>query len=92
MQESTGRFPRTGWRPSSWMEQVMVTREYMARSAVLWVGRRGTEMARAMLRALGIPYRERAPRIGVPIAEDRYTEIMECFGNAESPMDGRAFV
>lgn len=70
----------------------MATREYMARSAVLWFGRRGTEMARAMLRALGIPYRERAPRIGVPIAEDRYTEIMECFGNAESPMDGRAFV
>lgn len=81
-----------GGRPSSWTEEVMVTKEYMARSAKLWFRRKGTEMARAMLRALGIPYRERAPRIGASIAEDRYTEIMECFGNAESPMDGRAFV
>ena len=67
----------------------MVTRGYMARSAVLWFGRRGTEMARAMLRALGIPYRERAPRIGVPVAEDRYTEIMECFMNKVNPNDTR---
>lgn len=66
----------------------MVTREYMARSAAHWFGRKGTEMARAMLRALGIPYTERAPRIGVPIEAGRYTEIMECFENSGSPMDG----
>lgn len=67
----------------------MVTREYMARSARHWFRRKGTEMARAMLKALGIPYRERMPEIGTAVTEGRYAEIMECFENRGTPMDGR---
>ena len=67
----------------------MVTREYMAESARHWFRRKGTEIARAMLRALGVPYREIALRDGDVVSLDRYTEIEECFRNGESPMDGR---
>lgn len=66
----------------------MVTREYMARSARRWFRRKGTEMARAMLRALGV--RCEGPRIDAPRMTEDYTErgeIMECFENRESPMD-----
>lgn len=67
----------------------MVTREHMAQCAAYWFRRKGNEMARAMLRALGIPYRERLPEIGTRVTEERYTEIMECFENRGTPMDGR---
>lgn len=61
----------------------------MARSAAYWFRKKGTEMARAMLKALGIPYGERLPEIGTMVSEERYTEIMDCFENHGTPMDGR---
>ena len=69
----------------------MVTREYMARSARHWFRREGTALARAMLRALGLPHAG-GGRNSRPSARRGYTEaseIMECFENRGTPMDGR---
>ena len=68
----------------------MVTREYMARSAVLWFGRRGTEMARAMLRALGDELRasERARRAGtveLALVEEGGVAMTESYFEVPAP-------
>ena len=66
----------------------MVSRAYMANSALRAVTRRNNAVALAFLRALGVP-------VGVPVgqpdgaSEWRDPELMACFANRESPMDGR---
>ncbi len=68
----------------------MVTKEYMALSARKWFRRKGNAMARAMLRALGVP-EERGDRLrGTHFDIAVYDEMKKCFENRESPMDGRA--
>ncbi|WP_296012687.1 hypothetical protein [uncultured Adlercreutzia sp.] len=72
----------------------MASIEYIAASAIAAFRDTGSAMARAMLVALGIRpadvARERGPRVGEVVSASRYAELMECFENAESPMDGRA--
>ncbi|WP_289637739.1 hypothetical protein [uncultured Adlercreutzia sp.] len=70
----------------------MVTRDYMARSARHWFRREGTALARAMLRALGLPHAGGGRNSRRTSARRGYTEaseIMECFENRGTPMDGR---
>ncbi len=66
----------------------MVTRAYIARSAMNAYRMKGTAMARVMLRALGIDVPSRMPSEGVTVSYDAYTEIRECFANHGLPMDG----
>lgn len=70
----------------------MVTIEYIAWAAMEAYRLTGAAMARATLRALGIPAppRRRLPK-GMVVSCEAYTEyaeVMECFENRESPMDG----
>lgn len=66
----------------------MVSRAYIVNSALRAVTRRNNAVALAFLRALGVP-------VGVPVGspdgepEWRDPEVMECFSNHGSPMDGR---
>lgn len=48
-----------------------------------------TAMSRAMLRALGIGFREPRPPVGCIVSADRYDGVLECFRNPRSPMDRR---
>lgn len=64
----------------------MVSLDYIARSAL----RRDTAVARAFLRALGIPVREPV-RPGCVVSaglDPRYAGVRECMANRRSPMDG----
>lgn len=52
-----------------------------------------TTMSRAMLRACRYPAPEPWPKPGTKICVediDKYADIVACFRNDESPMDGRA--
>lgn len=70
----------------------MVTIEYIAHAALHAYEAMGGPIARATLRALGIPAppRRKLPK-GMMVSCESYTEysaVMECFENRESPMDG----
>lgn len=67
----------------------MVTRDYMRESAIHWFRRKGTETARAMLRALGIEMPAPVPEPGTVASLERYGDMGECFANRGTPMDGR---
>lgn len=67
----------------------MVTKDYLAQAAMHAYRRKGTLMARAMLKALGIDVPPHMPAHGSVVSYESYTEIMECFANHGSPMDGR---
>jgi len=61
----------------------MLTHEELARIAL----RHDTSMARAMLRALGVPV-PRSFRAGVPVRADYIDpDVLWCFRNHGSPMD-----
>lgn len=64
----------------------MVSVDYMIRAAL----RCDTVMSRAMLRACGVPVPRSRPRMGAVISVGAYDEMVECFRNCGSPMDGRA--
>lgn len=66
----------------------MVSRAYIANSALRAVTRRNNAVALAFLRALGMPVG--AP-VGMPDDEPEWRdpEVAECFANYGSPMDGR---
>lgn len=73
----------------------MVTLEYIARSAARAFRRRGGQIARAALRALGIDPRlvgcpARELPAGTVVSAGAYGDMAECFENRESAMDGRA--
>lgn len=66
----------------------MVSRAYIVNSALRAVSRQNNAVALAFLRALGVP-------VGVQVGsveeapEWRDPEVMACFANHGSPMDGR---
>lgn len=67
----------------------MVTREYIARAAMEAYRKKGTAIARATLKALGL----KAPPVSAPsegtiVSYESYTEIWECFKNGRSPLSG----
>lgn len=71
------------------MEGNMVTKEYIARAAMEVYRKKGTAIARATLKALGIKAPPRsAPPDGTTVSYESYTEIRECFSNHGSPMSG----
>lgn len=63
----------------------MVTVEYMICSAL----RCDTSMSRAMLRACGIPVPAKMLRVGAVVRVGERADVLECFCNHGSPMDGR---
>lgn len=63
----------------------MVTVEYMICSAL----RCDTSMSRAMLRACGIPVPAKMLRVGAVVRVGACADVLECFRNHGSPMDGR---
>lgn len=64
----------------------MVSVDYMIRAAL----RKDNTMSRAMLRACGVAVPHRLPPVGCIAHVDSHAEIMACFVNHGSPMDGRA--
>lgn len=64
----------------------MIPIDYMIRAAL----RKDNAISRAMLRACGIAVPHRRPPIGCIARVDEQTDIMVCFANHGSPMDGRA--
>lgn len=65
----------------------MVSKAYLALAAMNAYRIKGTAIARAMLKALGIDVPPRMPAYGSVVSCDSYTEIEECFANHGSPMD-----
>lgn len=63
----------------------MVSIDYMIRAAL----RKDNAISRAMLRACGIAIPHRLPAAGAIVCVDTYDDVMECFVNHGSPMDGR---
>lgn len=71
------------------MEGNMVTKEYIARAAMEAYRKKGTAIARAALKALGIKAPPMsAPPEGTTVSYESYTEIRECFANNGSPLSG----
>lgn len=66
-----------------------MTIEYIMKSAIRAYRTKGTLIAWAFLKALGIAATPPMPEDGTMVSEGRYTELMECFENHGSPMDGR---
>lgn len=63
----------------------MVPVHYMIRAALRW----DTAMSRAMLRACGIPVPRIRPRAGLVAVSSDNGDVIACFVNHGSPMDGR---
>lgn len=71
------------------MEGNMVTKEYIARAAMEAYRKKGTAIARAALKALGIKAPPMsAPPEGTIVSYESYTEIRECFANHGTPLSG----
>ena len=66
-------------------EVAMVSIDHMIRAAL----RKDNAISRAMLRACGVAVPHRLPPVGSIVRVDAYDDVMECFANHGSPMDGR---